>query len=197
MCEDRRTDFCMKLAMHTAPTLLGIKCASLISISDKDCDCDSLIREFNGCANVRGLSARLLCPVENRKLVLVYNTEQLRCRLGDEAAKRLLMSCGYSLSADLDEMLDLLSVRIAAKDGFPHEIGVFLGYPIEDVEGFIANKGGNFKLCGCWKVYGSVDHAVKTFAAYELCKKHLCARLREGADLFCEIGALPAGLSGI
>lgn len=197
MCGDRRNDFCMKLAMHTAPTLLGIKCASLISISDKDCDSSSLISEFNSLANVRGLEARLLCPMENRKLVLVYNTEQLRCRLSDEAAKRLLMSCGYSLSADLDEMLDFLSERIAAKDGFPHEIGVFLGYPIEDVEGFIANKGSNFKLCGCWKVYGSVDYAVKTFAAYESCKKHLCTRLREGADLFGEIGALRSGLSGI
>ena len=37
---------------------------------------------------------------------------------------------------------------------FPHEIGIFLGYPLADVAGFIRNKGRNCKCIGTWKVYG-------------------------------------------
>lgn len=53
---------------------------------------------------------------------------------------------------------------------FPHEIGVFLGYPIEDVIGFINNKGCNFKCCGYWKVYGDKEKAIKEFARYDKCR---------------------------
>ena len=35
--------------------------------------------------------------------------------------------------------------RLQENEGFPHEIGLFLGYPPEDVLGFIENKGEFFK----------------------------------------------------
>ena len=44
---------------------------------------------------------------------------------------------------------------------FPHEIGLFLSYPPEDVLGFILNKACNHKCIGCWKVYGD-EQAAKT-----------------------------------
>ena len=50
---------------------------------------------------------------------------------------------------------------------FPHEIGIFLGYPLWDVEGFIANKGQNYKLCGYWKVYEDVSGAIDRFREYD------------------------------
>ena len=52
---------------------------------------------------------------------------------------------------------------------FPHEIGVFLGYPLGDVEGFIANRGRNFTCCGCWKSYGDPDAARRHFAQLNKC----------------------------
>ena len=42
---------------------------------------------------------------------------------------------------------------------FPHEIGLFLGYPFEDVMGFIENKGENYLCSGCWKVYSCEQDA--------------------------------------
>ena len=35
---------------------------------------------------------------------------------------------------------------------FPHELGLLLGYPVEDVLGFIRNEGRNYLYCGYWKV---------------------------------------------
>ena len=54
---------------------------------------------------------------------------------------------------------------------FPHEIGLFLGYPLEDVQGFIENCGKNYRLCGCWKVYGDPQAALRCFARYEKCAR--------------------------
>ena len=52
---------------------------------------------------------------------------------------------------------------------FSHEIGVFLGYPLGDVVGFIENRGKNFTCCGCWKSYGDPDAAQKHFDQLSKC----------------------------
>lgn len=64
---------------------------------------------------------------------------------------------------------------------FPHEIGIFLGYPIWDVEGFIEHKGQNYKFCGYWKVYQDVEGAKLKFKEYD--------RIRESAlhKYYCEV----------
>lgn len=54
---------------------------------------------------------------------------------------------------------------------FPHEIGLFLGYPIEDVKGFIENKAECAKCVGCWKVYGDEEKAQKAFDKYKKCER--------------------------
>ena len=54
---------------------------------------------------------------------------------------------------------------------FPHEIGVFLGYPLADVIGFIQNRGKNFTACGYWKVYTDPTAAQAEFARYKKCER--------------------------
>lgn len=66
---------------------------------------------------------------------------------------------------------------------FPHEIGVFLGYPLKDVVGFIQNKGKNCKCCGCWKVYSDECEARKKFARYEKCKTIYMSMFQRGKSV--------------
>lgn len=42
--------------------------------------------------------------------------------------------------------IDHLKKRLFTHDGFPHEIGAFLGYPLEDVRGFINIKDVNVNI---------------------------------------------------
>lgn len=42
------------------------------------------------------------------------------------------------------------------QEDFPHEMGILLGYPVEDVEGFIINNGKNELYTGYWKVYDNL-----------------------------------------
>ena len=79
-------------------------------------------------------------------------------------------------------LLQRLEERLAGTKqcGFPHEIGLFLGYPPRDVEAFIANRGQHCLLCGTWKVYHDPDGARRCFDRYRRCTRIYCDRLQAG-----------------
>ena len=66
---------------------------------------------------------------------------------------------------------------------FPHEVGLFLSYPPEDVKGFIDNHAANFKCAGVWKVYGDEQRARQTFEKYKKCTQIYCDLWRSGSGL--------------
>ncbi|HIU50062.1 MAG TPA: DUF3793 family protein, partial [Candidatus Limousia pullorum] len=101
--------------------------------------------------------------------ILFFRKRGLEEDLKDEQANHYLKKLGYNTDST-DEVLNFLKKRICTQDDFPHEIGFFLGYPPEDVVGFIENNGKNFKFCGCWKVYSDVNEAEKRFHMYRKCK---------------------------
>ena len=72
---------------------------------------------------------------------------------------------------------------LKSSNDFPHEIGLFLGYPVEDVKGFIKYKGECSKCIGCWKVYGDVTKAEDTFDRYKKCTDEYMARFKQGTPL--------------
>ena len=46
-----------------------------------------------------------------------------------------------------------MCIRDSRESGeFPHEVGLFLSYPPEDVKGFIDHRANNFKCAGLWTV---------------------------------------------
>lgn len=176
--------FGRELAFHTAPTLLGIKCGSLISLPTDRFDIHTHIRIFNGRASGKSLKIRKLYDYKNRALLLIYNEKLMQKRLADDEVRGLLSCFGYSDDFSADEYLQRLGVRLSENKMFPHEIGIFLDYPLEDVIGFMENKGTNYKLCGCWKVYGNEEKARRTFENYVKCRNFLCNKLNQGIDLY-------------
>lgn len=184
MSKKEYIEFNNKLAFHTAPTLLGIKCASLVSLSSSDFNIEFHLEHFNRMTEKKGLKSRILCVCGSHTLVLVYREKLLSRYLSDLCVQNILMNYGYSEYFSVAEYLDHLSSRIENSEGFPHEIGFFLGYPVEDVEGFIRNKGQNYKLSGAWKVYSDVEHARKVFNNYDKCRNFLCNKLNMGVDFY-------------
>jgi hypothetical protein len=86
---------------------------------------------------------------------------------------QVLLRLGYK-DLSINEVITAFQKRYEAymqhDSCFPHEIGLLLGYPIEDVEGFIANKGKNYLYAGYWKVYENVEEKKLLFEAYESAK---------------------------
>lgn len=100
---------------------------------------------------------------------------------------------GYD-TGSLAACIELLHKRICGTDlqstlsgscAFPHEIGLFLGYPFEDVMGFIENKGENYLCSGCWKVYSCEQDAKECFCKYKECTRAYEELFDEGVSLEC------------
>lgn len=178
-----RQDFEEMLCLHCAPTFAGLKAASLVSFQKAQYeDFDALLASYAPCFHCVGLRLYRLADGEERALVLFYRPADLRCALLDPTAARLLASCGYA-SSDVEPALSHLTDRVRAGASFPHEIGIFLGYPPSDVEAFIAHRGKNFTSSGYWKAYGDAEAAETTFRLYADCIEAYAARLRAGATL--------------
>lgn len=75
MSESECRQFEKKLAHFTAPTLLGIKCASLVSLSREEFDIPSYAAAFNARAEKGGLQMQIMCRCQKRLLVLLYRPE--------------------------------------------------------------------------------------------------------------------------
>ena len=97
-------------------------------------------------------------------------------------AVELLRKAGYP-PLNSERCVVRLIQRLAEEKEFPHEIGLFLSYPPEDVKGFIENKASNSKCVGTWKVYGDVDRAKALFAQFKRCTDIYCKLWQAGSSL--------------
>ena len=119
---------------------------------------------------------------ENRALVYVYRPSKLTQDLQRETAYRILQGYGYEACTPEQCIIKLIK-RLEENEDFPHEIGLFLGYPPEDVQGFIENRASGCKCVGCWKVYGDADAAQKLFAKYKKCTDVYCTMFANGRSI--------------
>lgn len=154
-----------------SPTMAGLKTGSLFScpMKSKKELADS-IRRFNALLVPKGVCIIPVKYMGNRALIYMYRPKKLCEDLSDCVAADILTSKNYPQSTA--RCVAELVARLNSGDDFPHEVGLFLGYPPEDVYGFI-NKGAACAKCvGTWKVYGDEQAAKEKFALYKKCKKN-------------------------
>lgn len=174
------------LVMHCAPTLAGIKTGNLFSIKNQpkedneDILCE--IRRLNCLLASKGLRVLPIKQMKNRILVYVYRPAKLKKDFSDKKVYGMLREMGYPCE-DPRHCIAYLAKKLKESPIFPHEIGLFLGYPPEDVQGFIENKAGHCKCAGCWKVYGDVERAQRKFAQYEKCRDVYYEKWKEGFSI--------------
>lgn len=134
-----------------SPTLASLKTASLINcyfINEKQLEKD--MAELNLLLNGKGIKIQTLRKSKKSVLIYVYRIDMLAKDLMKPGVKEVLTYYGYD-STEPEKAIEKLKMRLSETTEFPHEIGLFLGYPVGDVVGFIKNKGKNFKCCGCGK----------------------------------------------
>ena len=59
-------------------------------------------------------------------------------------------------------------------------MGLLLGYPVEDVKGFIVHDGKNFLYSGYWKVYTDVSEKMRLFRKFETARENLVQWVSDG-----------------
>ncbi|MEE1054918.1 MAG: DUF3793 family protein [Acutalibacteraceae bacterium] len=171
------------IVRYCSPTLAGMKTGNIFNCTYSDItEMRDSIRRWNKLLVKKGLRILPLRFQNNRALIYIYRPSRLSRDLRHETASRLLLELGYGMETP-ERCVVQLKKRLGECEEFPHEIGLFLGYPPEDVCGFIENKAGECKCVGCWKVYGDAEAARKIFAKYKKCTDVYCTQLAHGRSI--------------
>ena len=108
MSEVERRGIDCDIAFHGAPTLLGVKCANLISVARNESVIAEYLCEFMEKMSAEGFCARQLCKCRERTLVYIYNVKMLDAWLKMPQVNMLLEEYGYTSDMATEEMLDML-----------------------------------------------------------------------------------------
>ena len=180
------------LVRQCAPTLAGMKPGSIFCFNHSPLEVSrQKVCQWNKQLEPFGLTVQILLerPSSSSVIVFVYRHNRLEQMLSDDAYQSFLAQAGYERT-NLDDLLEQLAQRLRTQPEFPHEIGVFLGYPLRDVIGFIENHGRNFTCCGFWKSYGDPAEMQVCFACYRRCIQTYVAMFEQGIPI--ERLAVPA-----
>lgn len=120
-----------------SPCLAGLKTGNLFSCKvDGKSDLLCSVRELNRRLVPRGLRIMPVKITKTRALIYLYRPDRLEKDLADKTAVELLSERAYPVGCTERCVAELIR-RVRHEEDFPHEIGLFLGYPSEDVSGFI------------------------------------------------------------
>jgi hypothetical protein len=171
------------LALETAEVLAGTKPANLIRLSNRRQRCGrNLHLLWHSCGDplladseLQALSLR----ENNEGSLLLFFSEKLLCRqLRDPSVATFVHKLGYPPSGDLPATLAELQRRFQADSGLPHEIGVFLGYPLKDVAGYMGHTDLPCTGCRLWRIFGDPAPSLALSERFIACRNHMAERLR-------------------
>ena len=172
--------FGFRVVTQCAPVLKGVKISNLITMKP------------GGWRKIRAYlkKSRIICiPLyadAEKEVLFLYRYEQLEWHLKNREVREFLRGCGYE-SFEVASVLVRLRRRYQLYAGiskeFPHELGVLLGYPVGDVQGFIDNRGENSLTSRYWKVYQNPKEAEKIFDLYDRVKEQALKEIMCGRTL--------------
>lgn len=187
------------LALETAEVLAGEKPGNLINMVKRPRSCGrDMFRfwRFHGHRLLQsvGLEVRKMVEREESVLLFIYHPKTLRELLSRPNVLAFLRKTGYAVPDDPARALDELQSRFADKT-IPHEVGVFLGYPLKDVAGFMGMVSLPFSGQGPWKFYGDPERSIQLADSYNRCRCRMASRLEtchSPLDCLCPEETSPA-----
>ncbi len=171
----------MQLALQCAPLISGLKISNLLIISETD---DRLFREI---IEKTDIAVYKLLNYQGKTVYLLYREAKVIEFLQSEKAKEVFIREGYDslLLSDILHSFQKRYEHYRIKGGvFPHEMGLLLGYPVEDVVGFMENNGNNFLCMGYWKVYDKPFEKQILFKQFEYAKERIVKLISCGISIW-------------
>lgn len=174
-------DIRTKLAMQCAPVITGVKISNLITVRK------TYLKAIWEIFKESDIDMFVFCIIKDVACVMLYRREELEKYLESKSVSKLLVEMGHIGIDAFKEILKEISKKydayIKGQGDFPHELGLLLGYPPEDVSGFIENCGQNYICSGYWKVYGDEKSAKMRFKTYDMAKERAVRVLAAGGDI--------------
>lgn len=180
----------IQLAIHCAPLLFGLRISLFLVVTESQAE---RLKDISAGTN---LSYSVICEKDGKKSILLYSKRKLEEYFENECVKEMLKKLGY----DKKELGDLIcdfsrnyQSYMEGERNFPDEMGIFLGYPPEDVKGYMENSGNNFLCSGYWKVYENVKAKTELFEKMEQAKRRLISILMHGVNLCDAVKMIQSG----
>lgn len=148
------------LLLESSEVLGGVKPANLVSLVNRARPCGRNLYQLwqshhdELSARLTGICFKVLQTRERALLLFCYKPDHLETHLAHHGIRVLLKKAGYDTSLSSEALLTELCDRIVNSDAFPHEIGLFIGYPAKDVAAFMGMINLPFACQGLWKIYG-------------------------------------------
>ena len=166
--------------LYAAPVLTGAQPSSLVCFHKR------FRGAWNQCTDrlceTTGLCVTMLYENQDTFALLIYDRRKMAAIFRCPVAVELLKAHGYPHAASLPHMLACLKTRFC-ECSFPHEIGIFLGYPPKDVCAFIQKNGREYLCCRYWKVYHDEQSAIETFRCIDEAKARAIKLLTQNVPL--------------
>lgn len=175
-----RRDWELQIAFRCAPLITGVKISTLLTVPVHLSD--ELQKTFKGSQ----ISLYALYHSPKTVTYLLFRRKWLEHTMGQSDTASMMRQFGYrdlSFRYILRELAERYKRFMEQLGAFPHEIGLLLGYPLEDVSGFILNKGKNFLYSGYWKVYSNPAGTMKLFEQYDRAAEQVIHRVSQGLSL--------------
>jgi hypothetical protein len=163
-----------ELIRQCAPTLAGLKAASLFRfVFPLNENLFQSIHSLTCVLRSKNLDMELLHldVIRRSGLLFVHRPLALDRIMEDHRNREFFRHQGYSGST-WQEIINEMANRLALRASFPHEIGILLDYPLEDVKAYMAAPKEKGLCSGCWKAY---THPVRARHFFEKCQK--CTRI--------------------
>ena len=168
---------------HCSLTLANLKAGNLFRyFLESQQELEQYLAYWNQQMNKKGVYLTVVKQCEETALIYVYRKSSLEQVLQQKSIQKFLQKYGYD-DFSIEGCLKQLRKQFQSSCEFPHEIGVFLEYPLEDIIGFIENAGRNYKCVGCWKVYGDEEQAEKLFTKFKKCQGIYRQQFLSGRDI--------------
>ncbi len=156
-----------KIFFHAAATIKGVKPSSLLNFRNMP-----TINLYDTWHQYKGeLEDKLhikfmeLRDTGDSVSVLFYNEDYLRAILCESECSCFLRDRGYKNCRAVEFALNELKEKYNSE--CPDEIGVFLGYPLDDVKMFLQKNEVACKMARYWKAYTDLPNALVIWNQYD------------------------------
>ena len=171
--EEHRKELLRFLLVKTAAVRQGVKPAELLRV--RHCYASVNAEGLRVCLyrsdiyGILGLDYVELKVEAESSLVLFYNPSTLAATLSERRNAMWLARMGYPSTATADGHLSSMLEHLVRRSGecdLPHEVGIFIGYPLKDVAGFMRNIPSTPVHNGVWRVYGDAHESLARMKVY-------------------------------
>ncbi|PAB58054.1 DUF3793 family protein [Anaeromicrobium sediminis] len=171
--KQNKDPFIQWLVGTLGPVILGVKPSEIMSFKMNDATTNEKIKKIEETFSIcKHISYKISYYNGTSIKVLFYNVKSLEKTLKEPRNLKFLASIGYpkkfSLNFFLNHLISKINLGI-----IPTEIGVFLGYPLKDVIGFMGHPSLKLTKVNGWRIYGDSRISDQRYEEFLQAKKKI------------------------